>query len=66
MPVRVFVDDLATGVGLLLLSTLRPRDIYLVEFWENGTEVRVFTNRFIDRVRRGKATLRRLPPRWRF
>ena len=52
--VRVYIDENFVAGGLAALETYRPQDIYLVEVYGGGSMVRVYTNRYMERVARRK------------
>lgn len=61
IPVAVYIDERYAFGGMQSLMTYSPHEVYAIEVWRRGAEVRVFTNRFIERVTRGRAMLSSLP-----
>ncbi len=54
---RVFVDEMPVIGGLQQLATYRPYDLYLVEVYGRGLEVRVYTHQFMERMARRPVAL---------
>lgn len=61
IPVAVYVDEEFRLGGVTSLFSYNPEEIYAIEVWRYGAEVRVFTNRYIERVSNGRAALTSLP-----
>lgn len=49
---RVFIDELPAFGGLDELATYAPRDLYLVEIYSSGLEIRAYTHHFTERMAR--------------
>lgn len=64
VPVAVYVDEQYALGGMPTLMTYSPHEVYAIEVWRRGAEVRVFTERYVERVSRGRASLSslRAPP----
>lgn len=60
-PVRVYVDDGYVPGGLSMLSTLRPGEVEMVEVFDAGRQVRVYTSKFMEWAARS----RYVPPPFR-
>ena len=56
-PVVVYIDEQRAYGGLMLLSSYAPSELYAVELWRGGTQVRVYTNQFIEQLARDGRTL---------
>ncbi len=54
---RVFVDEMPVIGGLQQLATYRPYDLYLVEVFGRGLEVRLYTHQFMERMARRPVAL---------
>ena len=54
-PVSVYIDELPALGGLFQLAAFEPRELYAVELWNGGAEIRVFTNRFVEALTEGRA-----------
>ena len=54
-PVQVFIDENPALGGIFQLAAFHPSELYAIELWNGGTEVRAFTNRFIERLADGSA-----------
>ena len=54
---RVFVDEMPVIGGLEQLATYRPYDLYLVEVYGRGLEVRLYTHQFMERMARRPVAL---------
>lgn len=54
---RVYVDELPILGGLDLLPTYQPYDMYLVEVFANGAEIRAYTHQFMERMARRTVAL---------
>lgn len=61
VPVAVYVDEEFSLGGVEALEAYNPAEIYAVELRRNGTEIRLFTKRFIERAQRGTRMLSRTP-----
>lgn len=55
VPLRVFIDE-RRAFSISELAGYNSTDLYLVEFW-GGTEVRVYTRRFAERLAQGTERL---------
>ena len=53
-PVTVYVDDARSVGGLAHLQMYRPQDLYLVEVFSGGRQIRAYTNWYFENVTRGK------------
>jgi hypothetical protein len=53
-PVALFIDEVAAPGGVFQLSAFEPDELYAVELWNGGAEIRVFTNRFVEGLANGK------------
>lgn len=64
VPVAVYIDERFALGGVTELAAYLPHDLYAIEVWRYGAEIRVFTNNFIERVTRGREMLlgRPAPP----
>jgi hypothetical protein len=49
---RVYIDEMPTIDGLVQLGSYAPRDIYLIEVYAGGQEVRAYTYPFMERMAR--------------
>lgn len=58
VPMRVFVDDQPAYAGLVELAALAPGEMYAVELWSGGTEVRAYTRHFAERLATGRTSLK--------
>ncbi len=47
-PVAVYIDDVPVFGGLEFLDSYRPEELYLVEVFSGGRQVRVYTNWFVE------------------
>jgi hypothetical protein len=54
---RVYVDEMPVIGGLTQLATYRPYELYLVEVFGRGLEVRLYTHQFMERMARGPVAL---------
>lgn len=54
---QVFVDEVPLIGGLDYLMTYRPYDLYLVEVYSSGLEIRAYTHMFMERMARGAVAL---------
>jgi hypothetical protein len=54
---RVYIDEAATFAGLDHLYGLGTDDLYLVEVYGNGEQIRVYTNWFARGLAQGKYQL---------
>ena len=54
---RVYVDEMPVIGGLNQLATYRPYDLYLVEVFGRGLEVRLYTHQFMERMARRPVAL---------
>lgn len=55
--VQVYIDEFATIGGMGWLETLSPADVYMVEVYDRGTHIRVYTRQFMENA----AKMRLLP-----
>lgn len=46
--VQVFIDEFSTIGGMGWLETLSPADIYMVEVYDRGSHIRVYTRQFME------------------
>ena len=53
----VYIDEVPTFAGLDYLFGLSTHDLYLVEVYGNGEQIRVYTNWFARRIAQGKYPL---------
>ena len=53
--VSVFIDELPVPGGVFELSAFRPEELYAVEIWNGGAEIRAFTHRFVSEMAAGRA-----------
>ena len=49
---RVYIDEAPVIGGLDQLGTYRPYELYLVEVYSRGSEIRAYTHQFMDRMAR--------------
>jgi hypothetical protein len=54
---RVFIDEVSTPGGMDFLAGLSTQDLYLVEIYGNGAQIRVYTNWFARNLAQGRAHL---------
>jgi len=54
-PVSVFIDELPVPGGVFELSAFEPEELYAVELWNGGAELRAFTHRFVAELAAGRA-----------
>lgn len=54
---RVYVDEMPVIGGLGQLASYQPYDLYLVEVYGRGLEVRAYTHRFMERMARKPVAL---------
>jgi hypothetical protein len=54
---RVYVDEMPVLGGLDMLGTYRPYDMYLVEVYGGGQEIRAYTHLFMERSARRAVAL---------
>jgi hypothetical protein len=54
---RVFIDEAPMFAGMDFLVGLNTEDVYLVEIYGNGEQIRVYTNWFARRLANGQARL---------
>ncbi len=52
--VRICIDDVSPSVGARDLEAYEPSDLWLIEVFNNGGRVRVYSRWFIDQVARTK------------
>lgn len=57
-PVSVIIDEWTALGGLDELAHYRPDEIYMVEAYGGGRQIRVYTNWFMERVATGRMRLR--------
>lgn len=62
LPLAVYINDRFALGSVFELATYQPSEMYAVEVWRGGSEIRVFTQDFVRRVSRGRATLQSMPP----
>ena len=61
LPVAVYINDNFALGGLIELATYQPHEVYTIEVWRRGAEIRLFTNDYIEKVSLGRAPLHRVP-----
>lgn len=61
MPVNVYIDEMPTFGGISELETYRPQELYLIEVYGGGSQIRIYTTRFMDRIIRSGRLLNPLP-----
>jgi hypothetical protein len=49
---KVFIDEVLIPCGLTMLGTYRPEDLYLLEIYDNGGQIRAYTYDYIERTGR--------------
>lgn len=49
---RVYIDEAPVAGGLEQLATYQPHDLYLVEVYSLGLEIRAYTHMFMERMAR--------------
>lgn len=54
--VRVFIDEMPVPCGLSVLGTYRPEDLYMVEVYDNGQQIRAYTLEYMERTGRRPRT----------
>lgn len=54
---RVYVDEMPVIGGLDQLATFQPYDLYLVEVYARGLEIRAYTHQFMERMARKAVAL---------
>lgn len=62
---RVFIDEMQVPCGLPMLATYAPEDVHLVEIYDGGEQIRVYTSAYMERTGRRPQTLipaDRVPP----
>jgi hypothetical protein len=52
--IRICIDDLRPPAGASTLESFDPADLWLVEIYNNGSRVRVYSRWFVDRLARTK------------
>jgi hypothetical protein len=50
--VRICIDDVRPPAGASTLDSYNPSDLWLVEIYDNGSRVRVYSRWFVDRIAR--------------
>lgn len=58
----VYIDEAPAIGGLDQLATYRPSDLYLVEVYSNGLQIRAYTHNFMERMARRPMAL--IPIMW--
>jgi hypothetical protein len=54
---RVYIDEVPIMGGLDHLASYQPYDLYLVEVYSSGQEIRAYTHLFMDRMARREIAL---------
>lgn len=54
--VRVYIDDAPTAGGLDHLRMYQPHELYLVEVFSGGRQIRAYTNWYVELAGRGRVT----------
>ena len=54
---RVYIDEVPVMGGLDHLASFQPYDLYLVEVYSSGQEIRAYTHQFMDRMARREIAL---------
>ncbi len=62
-PVQVYIDELPTLGGLAELENTMPQELYLVEVYGSGAQIRIYTTQFMTRMVRSGRLLNPLPIR---
>ena len=53
--VTLFIDELPVPGGVFQLAAFAPEQLYAVELWNGGAEIRAFTHRFVEALAAGRA-----------
>ena len=54
---RVYIDEAPMIGGITMLETYRPDELYSVEFYQGGREIRAYTHQFMERMARRPVAL---------
>ena len=57
---RICIDEMQAFRGMEDLETYLPSDLYLIEIYDRGLEIRVYTNWFVEQAMRERRRLRPL------
>ena len=60
-PVQVYIDETPTFGGLAELESYRPQELFLIEVYGGGSQIRIYTTRFMDRIARSGKLLNPIP-----
>jgi len=61
MPVQVYIDEMPTFGGLIELESYRPQELFLIEVYGGGSQIRIYTTRFMDQIVRSGRLLTPIP-----
>jgi hypothetical protein len=54
---KVFIDEMLIPCGLVVLGTYRPEDLYLLEVYDHGGQIRAYTYDYLERTGRRPTAL---------
>lgn len=57
VPMKLCIDDLPSLGGMVHLGRFRPEELYLVEVYERGARVLVYTRKFMERLAQRRQAL---------
>ncbi|MFT5434219.1 MAG: hypothetical protein ACI9OJ_004932 [Myxococcota bacterium] len=60
-PVRVYLDEMPVFGGLDELRIFRPHELFMVEVYDSGRHIRLYSTRFMDRLARTGLRLNPVP-----
>ena len=60
-PVQVYIDEMPTLGGLAELESYRPQELFLLEVYGGGSQIRIYTTHFMDRIVRSGKLLNPIP-----
>ena len=60
-PVQVYIDEMPTFGGVAELESYRPQELFLLEVYGGGTQVRIYTTYFMDRIAKSGKLLNPIP-----
>jgi hypothetical protein len=63
-PVQIYIDERPAFGGAAELASYQPHEMYLVEVYGRGRQIRAYTNWFMDRIAKRGRPLALLPVFW--
>lgn len=60
-PVQVYLDEMPVFGGLDELRTYRPHELFMVEVYDSGRHIRLYSTQFMDRLARNGLRLNPIP-----